>query len=228
MAHPEQSAVSGVIGQLLSEGYRFGFFQAVRLLELWEGDRAPVGHDAAPQNEAVRFGSHASVEFPASQIYDVAASRDGTHPARMTVTFFGLNGPLGALPQHYTEIAIERLARKDGALLDFLDLFNHRLLSLFYRAWEKYQFWIAGEQCDFHEFTFSCYRRMPLLTNDGWRQELSRCIDVACELLSIELVAFVFMPEHVHMLVFPLETAPKLDSFLAKVKKPLSSYVKSN
>lgn len=146
MTQPDQITASSVIGQLLSEGYRFNFFQAVRLLELWEAERAPVGHDAAPQQEVVRFGSHASVEFPASQIDDIAAARDETHPARMTVNFFGLIGPVSALPQHYTEIVLERLARKDRVLLEFLDLFNHRLISLFYRAWEKYQFWIMGER----------------------------------------------------------------------------------
>ena len=146
MTPPDQFPASSVIGQLLSEGYRFNFFQAVRLLELWEADRAPVGHDAAPQQEAVRFGAHASVEFPASQIDDIAAARDETHPARMTVNFFGMIGPVSALPQHYTEIVLERLGRKDRVLLEFLDLFNHRLLSLFYRAWEKYQFWIVGER----------------------------------------------------------------------------------
>ena len=146
MTTPDPFPASSVIGQLLSEGYRFNFFQAVRLLELWEADRAPVGHDAAPQREAVRFGTHASVEFPASQIDDILPASDETHPARMTVNFFGLAGPMGALPLHYTEIVLERLARKDRVLLEFLDLFNHRLLSLFYRAWEKYQFWIVGER----------------------------------------------------------------------------------
>ena len=146
MTPPDPFPASSVIGQLLSEGYRFNFFQAVRLLELWEADRAPVGHDAAPEQEVVRFGSHASVAFPASQIDDITPARDETHPARMTVNFFGLTGPVSALPQHYTEIVLDRLARKDRVLLEFLDLFNHRLLSLFYRAWEKYQFWIVGER----------------------------------------------------------------------------------
>lgn len=137
---------TGVLGQLLSDGYRFNFFQAVRLLEMASPDRAAVGRTADPRQEVVRFNSLPSVEFPASQIYDVFAGREADHPARMIVTFFGLAGPLAALPQHYTEMILERIARKDRTLQEFFDLFNHRLISLFYRAWEKYRFWIVGER----------------------------------------------------------------------------------
>ena len=137
---------TGVIAKLLSEGYRFNFFQAVRLMEMWDSNGEPVGHDSVPHDEIVRFTSLASLNFPASQIDQIVARRDPEHPARMTVTFMGLTGPVSALPQHYTEIVIERLANKDHTLHEFLDLFNHRLVSLFYRAWSKYQFWILGER----------------------------------------------------------------------------------
>lgn len=146
MSQPDTPPVTGIIRQLLSEGYRFSFFQAVRLLERWNADREPVGHDAAPDQEVVRFGTHVSSEFPASQIYDVANGAGEDSPPRMTVTFLGMAGSMGALPNHYTEIILERLAVKDRSLLEFLNLFNHRLLSLFYRSWEKYQFWIYGER----------------------------------------------------------------------------------
>lgn len=146
MTEPESTTDTGVLGLLLSEGYRFNFFQAVRLLEMRESASRPVGRDSVPQNEVARFGALPSVEFPASQIYDIVPRQDAAHPTRMTVTFFGLFGPLGALPLHYSEIVIERSSRKDRTLLEFLDLFNHRLISLFYRSWEKYQFWIASER----------------------------------------------------------------------------------
>ena len=140
------AAPPGVIGHLLKEAFRFNFFQAVRLLESWQPTRAPVGRDANPGQEAVRFGALPSNDFPASQLYDVKTTDDGNQPPAMTVTFFGMTGPQGALPRHYTELMLERIAKKDRVLKDFLDLFNHRLVSLFYRAWEKYQFWISSER----------------------------------------------------------------------------------
>ena len=56
----------------------------------------------------------------------------------MTTSFIGLIGPLGALPTVYTEELTGPAARRGGAAVDFLDLFHHRMTSLFYRAWEKY------------------------------------------------------------------------------------------
>jgi putative transposase len=80
---------------------------------------------------------------------------------------------------------------------------------------------------DFHELTFSTYRRTPLLTNDLWRIELSRCIDQANQTHQFELAAFVYMPEHLHLLVFPLTTQPDIGTYLAAIKQPVSSFVHS-
>ena len=131
---------------LFEEGYRFDFFQAVRLLERISLHSQPVGHDASPTQEAVRFLSHLSLSFPPSAVHDITPAENGSGPAQMTVAFMGLTGPLGVLPRHYTELLIERVRHKDLTLRDFLDLFNHRLIALFYRAWTKYHFPIAYEQ----------------------------------------------------------------------------------
>jgi type VI secretion system protein ImpH len=64
----------------------------------------------------------------------------------MAVNFFGLSGALGVLPTRYSELILERLHARDATLRDFLDIFNHRLISLLYRAWEKYRFPIAYER----------------------------------------------------------------------------------
>jgi putative transposase len=82
------------------------------------------------------------------------------------------------------------------------------------------------EPGDLHELTFSCYRQIKLLTNDAWRRCLASSIDAAGEQFRCPLVAFVFMPEHVHLLVYPLDEKPTVDSYLAAVKRPVSADVK--
>lgn len=134
---------------LFAEPYRFDFFQAVRLLERIYGMRRPVGHVAEPKNEAVRFQTLTGLNFPASQIYALERESDDPDrptPPQMTVAFMGLTGPSGVMPHPYTELLMERLRNKDKALVEFLDIFNHRVVSLFFRAWEKYRFPIGVER----------------------------------------------------------------------------------
>jgi putative transposase len=82
------------------------------------------------------------------------------------------------------------------------------------------------EPGDVHELTFSCYKRRPLLTNDVWRERLARCVDDAGQQTGIELAAFVFMPEHVHLIVVPSTTEPEIGRYLALIKQPFSDSIK--
>jgi putative transposase len=82
------------------------------------------------------------------------------------------------------------------------------------------------EPGDLHEFTFSCYERRPLLTNDRWRRYLAQSIDEANEHFRFQLIAFVFMPEHVHLLTLPLDVEPAINRYLAAIKRPTSARVK--
>jgi len=82
------------------------------------------------------------------------------------------------------------------------------------------------EPGDCHELTFSCYRRMPLLTNDIWRRMLAESLDRALLGYRFRLVAFVFMPEHVHLLVYPEGPEPRLDLLLKAIKRPFSTRIK--
>ena len=127
-------AVAEVLGE---EAPSFAFFQAVRLLERMQPERAPVGDFGDPAGEVVRFTAHTSMAFPPSEIREVELRDDG--PARMIVNFMGLTGPSGALPLHYTQLVSDRTRARDTALRDFLDIFHHRIVSLFYRAWAQYR-----------------------------------------------------------------------------------------
>src|SRR5215210_7536706 len=77
-----------------------------------------------------------------------------------------------------------------------------------------------------HELTFSCYRRWPLLTNDHWRCLLSEAIDRAVLRHDYHLTAFVFMPEHVHLLLSPGPNASPIDALLRAIKRPFSYRIK--
>jgi type VI secretion system protein ImpH len=144
----------GLSERLAHEPYRFDFFQVVRLLEMAAREAAaadprrpsaPVGQDGGPESEHVRFRAQPTLGFPAapvSQIRAPATAPDNGRPPgapEAVVSFYGMTGPLGALPQHYTALLLRRVRAKDFSLRDFLDLFNHRALSLFFRAWEKYR-----------------------------------------------------------------------------------------
>ena len=144
---------------LLREAHRFDFFQAVRVLERMAAEQAasgerrhPVGEDFAPRQEAVRFRVAAFAEFSRRRDRRNLSLRrrksrvPNPTPPEMVVAFLGLTGPNGVLPRHYTSLLIERVRAKDYALRDLLDLFHHRIISLFYRAWEKYRFPIAYER----------------------------------------------------------------------------------
>jgi type VI secretion system protein ImpH len=158
-APAEPLAPSSVAARLFHEGHAFDFFQAVRLLCLLgqEGaggppglaGRAPPGREAPPRAEAVRFRAHLSLTFPPSPVYEITPPT-GDRPAILTATFLGLTGPSGVLPRHYTQMLLRQEREGRGpekrALRDWLDLFNHRLISLFYRAWEKYRFFIPYER----------------------------------------------------------------------------------
>jgi type VI secretion system protein ImpH len=129
----------------LKEPYRFSFFQAVRLLRRLFPGRNPVGQFYPPASEAVRFVANPSLAFPASEIQELALPTDGSSPVALKVNFMGLSSPQGVLPTPYTELILDRAQKKDNALRDFLDIFNHRFISFFYRAWEKMHFFVPFE-----------------------------------------------------------------------------------
>jgi type VI secretion system protein ImpH len=129
---------------LEQQPFRFQFFQAVRLLQWLSPKSHIVGSFVPPSMEVVRFAARPSLAFPASEVHSLELRDD--QPARMIVNFMGLTGPEGVLPLCYTEFLMERLQKRDAVLADFLDVFNHRVVSLFYKAWEKYHFLVPYER----------------------------------------------------------------------------------
>lgn len=138
------------LGELLhTEAFRFDFFQAVRLLQLLLPEREAVGYDGDPATEVVRFRTDPSLASPPSAVRALEQGENANFPLQMTVSLLGLTGCSGVLPYHYTAWLLQQRRCKDPearAFQDLLDLFSHRVLSLLYRAWEKYRFPVAYER----------------------------------------------------------------------------------
>jgi type VI secretion system protein ImpH len=64
----------------------------------------------------------------------------------MVVQFMGICCAISVLPAPYTEHLLALMKDKNFAMAKFFDVFNHRLISLFYRGWEKYRFFIGFER----------------------------------------------------------------------------------
>jgi type VI secretion system protein ImpH len=113
---------------------RMDFFQILRLLENAHPDKPRIGASLRPRDDAVRFGQDPSLAFEPTAVRGFTPA-SGEQRARLAVNFIGLLGPNGPLPLHLTEYARER-ARNSGdlTLAAFLDVFHHRIVSLFYRT----------------------------------------------------------------------------------------------
>jgi type VI secretion system protein ImpH len=117
---------------------QFDFFQVMRRLEGIYRDRPErprFGAALRPADEPIRLGQEPSLSFAPAALSSLRTSREGL-PPRLSVNFFGLLGPNGPLPLHLTEYARDRLRNSgDPTMSRFLDVFHHRLLMFFYRAW---------------------------------------------------------------------------------------------
>jgi len=131
---------------LMAEPERYSFFQAVRLLYRAHGMPPRAGVSSA--HDALRFTVPPSLNFPPCELQSLdRATQDDSESPRytMSVNFLGLTGPSGVLPRHYTEWLMAQQKARDPASRDFLDIFNHRLLSLFWRAWAKHRTELSQE-----------------------------------------------------------------------------------
>lgn len=138
-----------VIRDLQRAPEEFSFVQTLRLLEFHQRERQPAptqnrrtsvssGVDfRPPAREAVRIRGQHHLAFPGAEVEQLTQEKNGQW--QLQANFIGLAGALGPLPFHYTELLQERQKAKDPALMQFLDLFNHRTASLFWRAASKYR-----------------------------------------------------------------------------------------
>ena len=135
------------VQNLIDNPNEHDFYKAVftvqQQLARGKSQHKKVGYDSLPKSELIRFKADQELGFPGQSISQInlkSSNQTENVAVDMHVSFMGLTGASGALPQHYSELVLARLKLKDSGMRDFYDLFNHRLISLFYRAWEKYRF----------------------------------------------------------------------------------------
>jgi type VI secretion system protein ImpH len=117
----------------------FDFHGVLRRLECMFRDLPRFGEAMRPGDEPLRIGQEPSTAFASSALRAFRRPEDGL-PGRLLVSFLGMFGPRGSLPLHLTEYARDRLRNSgDRTLVSFIDLFHHRMLLLFHRAWSRAQ-----------------------------------------------------------------------------------------
>lgn len=147
---------TSVIRGLLERPFDYSFRQAVRLLERAASfysektvfSKNPVARYTPPASEVIRFHSRQSLSFPASEVFSIEnhPAASGTQQWHVHINFMGLTGSSGVLPYHYSELVLKRLKIKDKSMVSFFDLYNHRLISLFYQASVKYNLPLEHER----------------------------------------------------------------------------------
>ncbi|RLM02676.1 type VI secretion protein [Gibbsiella quercinecans] len=134
-----QSAPARLIAQLGDRLPYINFYRFCQLLEQSQPDKPVAGSTWQVRHEPVRFRPHPGMGFPASEIKAFEPAEHPHLPPTVRITFMGLYGVESPLPTHYIDDITQR---REGfeATADFLDIFNHRLITQYYRIWRKYSY----------------------------------------------------------------------------------------
>jgi type VI secretion system protein ImpH len=139
MAGTNGQTPDSLISELAKNPFAFDFFRAIRLLENSRPDLPRIGYSISPAQDPVRFGQKPSLVFPPSTLEALEQRPESPVPA-LFVHNFGLFGPNGPLPLHLSEYAFQREYNEhDRTFSAFANIFHHRLISFFYRAWADNQ-----------------------------------------------------------------------------------------
>lgn len=139
------------LADLQAQPHRFSLFAALRVIERAYAQQPRLGESRKASDDAVRLGQAPHLSFAPSDIASATTNDEGE--LSLEQYGFGLFGPNGALPLHMTELAYERRRQQDdGTIVDFLNAFQHRLISLFYRAWAESEPAVSHDRPDEDRF----------------------------------------------------------------------------
>lgn len=144
MERESQSATARLTAQLRDDISRTNFYRFCQLLEQSQPDAPALGSTWKISNDPIRFRPNPGMGFPAGEFKRLDIPDEPEKPASAMITFMGLYGVESPLP---TACIDDITQRREGheAVSDFLDIFNHRLITQYYRIWRKYS-WPASFQ----------------------------------------------------------------------------------
>lgn len=135
MAGTDGQTTDPLIAKLVEQPFAFDFYAAVRLLQSRFPEQPRFGYSWALAQDPIRFAQSPALDFAPATLEAVKQRA----PDRARVLYsrhFGLFGPNGPLPLCLTEYAYERIRHHgDPTFAEFCNIFHHRLLSFFFRAW---------------------------------------------------------------------------------------------
>jgi type VI secretion system protein ImpH len=141
--------------QFLENPVGLSFFQTARQVECAFSDKPRLGYATRSADEPIQFCQEPSLSFAPSTLQRFEQNTKTSKP-RLMVNFLGLLGPQGPMPLHVTDYVHDReLNHGDHTLARFFDIFNHRMISLFYRAWACNRQTLSYDRPD--EDRFSAY-----------------------------------------------------------------------
>jgi len=124
--------------RLAQNPYSYNFHWAMRLLSAAHSGRPKPGTALHAREDWLRILQFPYLEFAGSTIREFEEGKDGK-PDKLTVNFLGMFGPNGPLPLNMTDYALDRMRASDHTLVNFINIFHSRLISLFHRSWEVHQ-----------------------------------------------------------------------------------------
>ncbi|MGV8919997.1 MAG: type VI secretion system baseplate subunit TssG [Pseudomonas sp.] len=131
---------SGLLETLKGRVAEANLYRFCQLLEQALPNHPPLGSTAHPADDPVRFRPDPGMGFPAGELKAIETSDDHPQrPATVRTRLLGLYGVDSPMPTTFIDDIAQR---KEGheALEAFLDIFNHRIFTQFYRIWRKYSY----------------------------------------------------------------------------------------
>jgi type VI secretion system protein ImpH len=191
MADANRADTYALILRLMERPHSFHFFQAVRRLECAMARGPRLGATSRIADDPVRFGQEPSLAFAPSSL--ARFTQTSSDAQRLYVHFFGLLGPNGPMPLHITEYVHDRQRHhRDDTLAAFLDVFHHRMISLFFRAWA-----INQPTVDFDRTRSSNIRDRfgaYVASSSGLAEESSRSRDTVSDLAKLYYTGLMSNP----------------------------------